>query len=401
MYRHPKGDVNNFITSFNEKLQQLKRGNTSKYYIAGDFDTNVNPTTANESSSSYLNVLASTGANLFIDKPTRVFGETRTLINYIITNDTSNIIYPSVFLSDISDHFAVACLVANNSNSKNNRSHINKVSYSYRDMSRFDIEQCRLELINSLDAFSTTLSLETSTDKNFGFTKFINVLSDSIDKHAPFKEASRKKLKLISKPWITKKILVSIKKKQKLHAKFYKTGTEAQKLFYKIYANKLTKIKRLSKKLYLQQEIIKSRHDMRKFWGIMKTLLPNNHNSSQPVSLSFDGNKLTNPKDIANCFNTHFCSIGKSLADKIDSSCPLSYCKYLQNRTKASMYFRPAIAAEIFNVIFQLNSNKSCSCDGIIAPFVEIAAKVISPILAVLMNACFDIEIFPSCLKIA
>ena len=64
----------------------------------------------------------------------------------------------------------------------------------------------------------------------------------------------------------------------------------------------------------------------------MKTLLPNNHNSSQPVSVSFDGNMLIDPKDIANCFNNHFCSIGKSLADKIDSSCPFSFRKYVPSK---------------------------------------------------------------------
>ena len=139
---------------------------------------------------------------------------------------------------------------------------------------------------------------------------------------------------------------------------------------------------------------------MRKFWCIMKTLLPNNQNSSQPVSVSFDGSKLTDPEDIANCFNNHFCSIGQSLADKTDSSCPLSCLEYLQNRTKASMYFCPISAAKISNVIFQLNPNKSCGFDGINARFVKIAADVISPILAVLVNACFDVGIFLSCLKI-
>ena len=65
------------------------------------------------------------------------------------------------------------------------------------------------------------------------------------------------------------------------------------------------------------------------------------------------------------------------------------------------MCFRLTSAAEIFNVIFRLNSNKSCGFDGINARFVKIAAEVISPILAVLINTCFDVGIFPSCLKIA
>ena len=67
-------------------------------------------------------MLASNGAFLLIDKPTRMFGEPRTLIDHIVTNDTSNIIYPCMFFSDISDHFPVACLVANNSSFKNGRS---------------------------------------------------------------------------------------------------------------------------------------------------------------------------------------------------------------------------------------------------------------------------------------
>jgi len=49
---------------------------------------------------------------------------------------------------------------------------------------------------------------------------------------------------------------------------------EAQKNFYKIYANKLTKLKSLTKKLYLKAEILKSRHDMRKFWSIINMLTP-------------------------------------------------------------------------------------------------------------------------------
>ena len=80
MYRHPKGNVNKFITSFNEKLQHLNHGSISKYYIVGDF--NIDPTNSNESSNNYLNMLASYEAFLLIDKPTRIFGETRTLIDH-------------------------------------------------------------------------------------------------------------------------------------------------------------------------------------------------------------------------------------------------------------------------------------------------------------------------------
>ena len=74
--------------------------------------------------------------------------------------------------------------------------------------------------------------------------------------HAPLIKASRKKRKLMNKPWRIKDILVSIQRKQKLYINIFLNGTEIKKILYKTYANKLSKVKALSKKLYLKQEII-------------------------------------------------------------------------------------------------------------------------------------------------
>ena len=65
------------------------------------------------------------------------------------------------------------------------------------------------------------------------------------------------------------------------------------------------------------------------------------------------------------------------------------------------MFLRPTTAAEIYNLIYHLSTNKSCEFDGINISVVKIAAEVLSPILAILINACFGLGIFPSCLKIA
>ena len=44
VYRHPGGDVNSFITSFNEKLLLLNSTSRSRIYIVGDFNINANLT---------------------------------------------------------------------------------------------------------------------------------------------------------------------------------------------------------------------------------------------------------------------------------------------------------------------------------------------------------------------
>ena len=89
-------------------------------------------------------MLNSNGVYSLIDKPTRVTGSSSTTQDHILTKNNSNIIYPCIFLSEISDHFPIGCLVAHhkiNSNNYNQKSKTTK--YVYRNESKFDNEQFR------------------------------------------------------------------------------------------------------------------------------------------------------------------------------------------------------------------------------------------------------------------
>ena len=108
--------------------------------------------------------------------------------------------------------------------------------------------------------------------------------------------------------------------KTKIMYQFFKNGAEIKKILYKIYANKLSKVIALSKKLYLKQEIINSSHDMCKFWCTMKTLFHNKPTWVLFYYIHVDGHKIDTPLDIAEKFNNHFCKIGKALAEKVKPS---------------------------------------------------------------------------------
>ena len=183
-----------------------------------------------------------------------------------------------------------------------------------------------------------------------------------------------------------------------IHIIFLKNGTEIEKILYKTYANKLSKVKALSKKLYLKQEIVNSSHDMRKFWCIIKTLLPHKLTRVLPNYIHEEGQIIHTPLDIADKFNDHICRVGKVLAEKIKPSNLNNFQQYLCNRVCSSMFLNPTSAFEIRCIINQLNVNKSC---GIKAKFIVLASEVLSPVLAILFNACFDFGIFPTCLKTA
>ena len=62
-----------------------------------------------------------------------------------------------------------------------------------------------------------------------------------------------------------------------------------------------------------------SKHDMKKFWSIIKTLTPSKHMSLVPVVLEDErtGNKINRPDLIAEKFNYYLCSVGKKLAANI------------------------------------------------------------------------------------
>jgi len=76
-----------------------------------------------------------------------------------------------------------------------------------------------------------------------------------IDKHVPIVKACRKQKRILQNPWLTKGLLVSIKQKQKLHRTCKSHRNLLDISFYKQYSNKLTRVKKLLKKLYFENLI--------------------------------------------------------------------------------------------------------------------------------------------------
>ena len=192
-----------------------------------------------------------------------------------------------------------------------------------------------------------------------------------------------------------------IKQKQKLYATHYVEDTEEQKCIYKQFANKLTKMKKNTKKQYLQDKIVHSRNDICKFWIIIKSLTPQKPKFSSPNWINTANGLINNTDAIAKEFNYHFCGIGKKLSDIVDAGNSPLFNMHLTRRVSSSMFFSPVTSMEVYNTINLLNSNKSCGSDGIDVTYLRSAAAVIAPVLALLCNACLTFGIFPSCLKIS
>ena len=86
---------------------------------------------------------------------------------------------------------------------------------------------------------------------------------------------------------MTKDLIMSIKKKQKMHKIHFIQGTWVNKLYYKKYSNILTRLKDLAKRFYYHHKLNKYK-DSQSYtnWKILRSLLPSKNNNLIPDSIT-------------------------------------------------------------------------------------------------------------------
>jgi len=82
--------------------------------IAGDFNIDLLKSESCDYAHNFLLSLQSYSFIPLIDKPTRVYGNSATLINNILVNNTTNLLSCGNIILDISGHFSQFCVMSNN-----------------------------------------------------------------------------------------------------------------------------------------------------------------------------------------------------------------------------------------------------------------------------------------------
>ena len=169
-----------------------------------------------------------------------------------------------------------------------------------------------------------------------------------------------------------------------------------------MYKNKLTSVLKEAEQVYYQTEIISNKSNLRKVWAIIKQVI--NKTKTSRISDKFMHNKtlISDPVNIANCFNNYFVNIGPTLASKLPKE-NISHRDFLPERTTASLFLEPTDEVEIKKIIRNLKegapgqdgitaNNIKCITDHIAAPP--------SPMTHI-VNLSFEQGIFPEELKTA
>ena len=120
-----------------------------------------------------------------IDKPTRVYNNTATLIYNVFTNPIDNDLISGNIVSDISDHFSQFCIASSRTKIFKNRKGQAQVE---RDFSNFS----DVKFNDEVSALNLNAVVENSNYPTKSFSIFYNKLHKLINKHAPLKPVSKR-----------------------------------------------------------------------------------------------------------------------------------------------------------------------------------------------------------------
>ena len=143
-------------------------------------------------------------------------------------------------------------------------------------------------------------------------------------------------------------LLFSIKNKQKLYRNFFLKGTTFGKHFYKAYANKLRRVKNLSKKMYYTEFISKNKSNPKQMWEIINSAVSTKSVISPLTKINIENSVIKDSSKIAECFNQFFVEIGHSIANNVNKLLHTDYTTYLRNPVLHSLVLDPPLQLKFF-----------------------------------------------------
>ena len=109
---------------------------------------------------------------------------------------------------------------------------------------------------------------------------------------------------------------------------------------------------------------------------------------------------VTEPKEIADTFNSYFAEIGNNLANTV-SSTDTTPQQYLNNQTYDTFYLFPTSVSEIEAEISKINVKKATGPYSIPSNILRLLKTVISKPLETIFNASFATGVVPDKFKVA
>ena len=226
IYRHPTMSVDEFNNDYLTPLLNMATSENKLLFLIGDFNVDLLKANSKKDFSEYLDIWYSYHLLPHIILPTRVTDISSTIIDNIFFNSVEFNTVSGNLTTSISDHFPQFLLLKN--------APIKRISHSKQSNSTYDWSKFHSDnFLNDIRQINWDDTLHLlAEDPSLSFDIFHNTIKCLLDKHVPLKKTSHSKKRSKSNPWITKGILTSIVKRDRLHHYFRKEKDPFLKSLY-------------------------------------------------------------------------------------------------------------------------------------------------------------------------
>ena len=230
---------------------------------------------------------------------------------------------------------------------------------------------------------------------------FLSEYSKHFETCFPFKTIKGNNFNKIRTPWISKGLLVSTRKKNRLYKKFINNPNQARNDLHKTYKNKLNHLIRIARRNYYDERLRNAKNNIKVSWKLIHEVLNNKKTKhTLPSTFKVDGKKSTDKLEIADKFCKYFTNIGQNLANK-KLLTNFSFYTSLGTSMNETIWLKPTNIAVLEQVCMSFKKSKASGFDNIPTFIIQNSFAYISEALVHIIYLPFIKGIFQDKLKIA
>lgn len=374
-------NVSRYLGSVDTVLSNISSRNV---IFTGDINLNILSDNLAECGPDYLNLMAMHGLSQGINLPTRVV----TCLDHFMVK-LHGTWKTLVFEQQLTDHSPILLHVDN--------ARIMKNSITYK-RTTVNYEGIKKSLAD--ESWEDILLID---DANVATELFTSKIISIVNQHTLIRTISKRNQPL--KPWITRGVVKSIRKRDRLHIKLKQAPEdEGIREKYNKYRNVCNKIIKNLKRDYYRNEFTKHRGKIKETWKTVKEVC--NFDQSKKSSAIDLIHTSNNPTQSLNEVNSYFTTVGANLAgmtlQKMKSTeSELAVLAKIPNSPVNSMSLLPTDPSEIKSVVFGLKSNSAPGWDKITSTLLKQFIMFFAKPIAFLCNLSFSTGIFPDSFKTA
>ena len=228
-----------------------------------------------------------------ITRPTRIHHTSATLIDHIFESNTLKSHIAGIIISSLSDHFPTF----------------------YIEKCTIEIEipkTCKTRIINeeTIPGYLNILKMASwgnvvKDDPKSAFDNFFQILDNCKDVAFPEVEVIPKKSCTFRSPWMSKGLLISSNRKNKLFSKKVRCPSQLNSTKFKTYNFIFNKCKKSAKKSYYFKQFEIHKENIKQTWTLIRDVIGNQTKNRENLPNFFRQNNdiLSDPLQIANGFN--------------------------------------------------------------------------------------------------